>query len=262
MSNEIERLNYWCHKILPLIYDDSLSYYEVLCKVSSKLNEVIDGTNENSEEIVALKQWVEEELGRIAESTMLPAVNQIESDCAHTSVYNKPIAMIDENGQIFGDSININDIMIKPRRTANNAIACFDDNGRLVPLCFDENTPLVTLNKLMVEEYFYDQANEDCAITFGNGLKICYGTFKLENISPTQIGTTGFYRSNNTINHLFKQEFRRLPKIIISPTLGNLDNVCMVGGCTHDTTKILRVNIMTYQSATISPEFNYVAIGY
>lgn len=41
----IDKLNYWCNKILPLVYDDSLSYYEVLCKTSAKLNEVINSTN-------------------------------------------------------------------------------------------------------------------------------------------------------------------------------------------------------------------------
>ena len=41
----IDNLRYWCHKILPLVYDDSLSYYEVLCKTSAKLNEVIASTN-------------------------------------------------------------------------------------------------------------------------------------------------------------------------------------------------------------------------
>lgn len=41
----IDNLRYWCNKILPLVYDDSLSYYEVLCKTSAKLNEVIDSTN-------------------------------------------------------------------------------------------------------------------------------------------------------------------------------------------------------------------------
>ena len=41
----IDKINYWCHKILPLVYDDSLSYYEVLCKTSAKLNEVITSTN-------------------------------------------------------------------------------------------------------------------------------------------------------------------------------------------------------------------------
>lgn len=41
----IDNLKYWCNKILPLVYDDSLSYYEVLCKTSAKLNEVIKSTN-------------------------------------------------------------------------------------------------------------------------------------------------------------------------------------------------------------------------
>lgn len=41
----IDKLRYWCHKILPLVYDDSLSYYEFLCKMNAKLNEVIDSTN-------------------------------------------------------------------------------------------------------------------------------------------------------------------------------------------------------------------------
>ena len=39
--NTVSALKYWCYKILPLVYDDSLSYYEVLCKVKEKLNEVI-----------------------------------------------------------------------------------------------------------------------------------------------------------------------------------------------------------------------------
>lgn len=38
----INKLKYWCYKVLPLVYDDSLSYYELLCKVVEKLNEVID----------------------------------------------------------------------------------------------------------------------------------------------------------------------------------------------------------------------------
>ena len=35
-----------CHKILPLVYDESLSYYEVLCKLMHKVGELIDMVNE------------------------------------------------------------------------------------------------------------------------------------------------------------------------------------------------------------------------
>ena len=42
---DIKPLLFWCHKVLPLVYDDSLSYYEVLCKVVKKINEVIELCN-------------------------------------------------------------------------------------------------------------------------------------------------------------------------------------------------------------------------
>lgn len=43
--SDIKPIKFWCQKILPLVYDNSLSYYEVLCKFSSKLNEVINTLN-------------------------------------------------------------------------------------------------------------------------------------------------------------------------------------------------------------------------
>ena len=38
MFKKIDSLRFWCNKILPLVYDDSLSYYETLCKIAEKLN--------------------------------------------------------------------------------------------------------------------------------------------------------------------------------------------------------------------------------
>ena len=37
----MREFGFWCQKVLPLVYDESLSYYEVLCKVRDKLNELI-----------------------------------------------------------------------------------------------------------------------------------------------------------------------------------------------------------------------------
>lgn len=39
---KIDKVKFWCYKVLPLVYDDSLSYYELLCKVVAKLNELIE----------------------------------------------------------------------------------------------------------------------------------------------------------------------------------------------------------------------------
>lgn len=38
----LQPFRYWCHKVLPLVYDDSLSYYELLCKVVDYLNKTME----------------------------------------------------------------------------------------------------------------------------------------------------------------------------------------------------------------------------
>ena len=40
--NAPDKLRFWCNKVLPLVYDDSLSYYEVLCKVVKYINDLIE----------------------------------------------------------------------------------------------------------------------------------------------------------------------------------------------------------------------------
>ena len=41
ISPKVRPLRFWSQKVLPLVYDDSLSYYEVLGKMVSKINELI-----------------------------------------------------------------------------------------------------------------------------------------------------------------------------------------------------------------------------
>ena len=44
--NNVTPLYYWVQKVLPLVYDDSLSYYELLGKVIEKLNDLIKNNAE------------------------------------------------------------------------------------------------------------------------------------------------------------------------------------------------------------------------
>lgn len=46
MFTDVETLRYWTLKVLPLVYDDSLSYMEVQGKIVKKLNEIIKNNNE------------------------------------------------------------------------------------------------------------------------------------------------------------------------------------------------------------------------
>ena len=53
--------NIFMAKIIPLVYDDTLSYYEFLCKVLNKLNEVIGAVNTDLNQIDSLvKKYVDE----------------------------------------------------------------------------------------------------------------------------------------------------------------------------------------------------------
>lgn len=39
---QLDEFYFWCQKVIPLVYDNSLSYYEILCKVVDYLNNVIN----------------------------------------------------------------------------------------------------------------------------------------------------------------------------------------------------------------------------
>ena len=57
--NNLNNFRFWCQKVLPLVYDDSLSYYEVLCKIVKYINDIIGNEKELSDEFLELKKEVE-----------------------------------------------------------------------------------------------------------------------------------------------------------------------------------------------------------
>lgn len=50
-TDNLRHFHFWCQKTLPLVYDDSLSYYEVLAKVTRHLNELTTLVNEIGDEL-------------------------------------------------------------------------------------------------------------------------------------------------------------------------------------------------------------------
>ena len=55
LTNNTYPFKFWCAKVLPLVYDDSLSYYEVVCKIAKDLQTVIEHDLEQDEDIETLK---------------------------------------------------------------------------------------------------------------------------------------------------------------------------------------------------------------
>lgn len=110
---------FWCQKVLPLVYDDSLSYYELLCKVVHKLNELAENQNNLSEDIkqVAkdlddfknqvpgmIEQKVEEWLNNyIATKGLVNSVNGMKGDVTLTAADVGAIANV--NGSVKNNNI-------------------------------------------------------------------------------------------------------------------------------------------------------------
>lgn len=64
---KLDNFKFWCMKVLPLVYDDSLSYYEVLCKVVKYLNDMIEndkvlaeGLEELKSELNVVQKWIDD----------------------------------------------------------------------------------------------------------------------------------------------------------------------------------------------------------
>ena len=54
--NDLRPFRFWCQKVLPLVYDDELSYYEVICKCVDYINNLIENDKAISNDVEQLKQ--------------------------------------------------------------------------------------------------------------------------------------------------------------------------------------------------------------
>lgn len=64
---KILHLRYWVQHILPLVYDESLSYIELLAKVTYKVNELIENNNN-------LQEYIKEEITNYINSDLIKSV--------------------------------------------------------------------------------------------------------------------------------------------------------------------------------------------
>lgn len=60
----VQRVGAFCAKVLPLVFDNSLSYYEQICRFSHKLNECIDAINAQNLNIIEFTKMVSTEIER------------------------------------------------------------------------------------------------------------------------------------------------------------------------------------------------------
>lgn len=54
------RFRFWCQRVLPAVYDDSLSYMELVCKLKAYMTTIVNVTNNNADGLDELKEKVDE----------------------------------------------------------------------------------------------------------------------------------------------------------------------------------------------------------
>lgn len=104
----VGEFKFWCQKVLPLVYDDSLSYYEVLCKVAKKLNEVIESANTSNENV---------ELLRTAYAELMQYVNEYFANVDVPQIVENEINEMGEDGRLYDyiiSRITLSDIGAAP----------------------------------------------------------------------------------------------------------------------------------------------------
>lgn len=132
---KIDKVKFWCYKVLPLVYDDSLSYYELLCKVVSKLNELIekyasfdDMVEEIQTAIDALQKQIDEfdttYIEKLIKDKLANMIYVWISDAGYI-IYNVPESWDDI-------SFNTTGLDIQNEQLADNGHVANYEYGRLV----------------------------------------------------------------------------------------------------------------------------------
>lgn len=106
---KIENFRFWCQKVLPLVYDDSLSYYELLCKVVSYLNNVITDVNTLSDDFQVLENYVKNYFTNL---DVQEEINNKLDEMVTDGTFNTLLSGVGLLGQISLTSLNGKRILI------------------------------------------------------------------------------------------------------------------------------------------------------
>lgn len=105
--DKFPNFGYWCQRVLPTVFDESLSYYEKVCKLEYEINQLIDDYNKFGEtvttEINKFEEDVNAEIERF-ETDITNQFNQFKTDI--TSQINEFITNVTNIVNAFKDEVN------------------------------------------------------------------------------------------------------------------------------------------------------------
>lgn len=191
----VEKFKFWCQKVLPTIYDDSLSYYEAICKMATYLNATIDQVNEFQKMIDALPETIlnSEEFQKMVQDAVdgkIDALYKVVQDAldAFEKEQDAFEKQVNDSNAAFRQQVNADNASFKQQVNADNAQFKSDVNTANTQFKQEVN------NKLSGYETdnaaFKKQVNDDNA------------AFKQQ----VNTDNTQFKNEVNTSNTQFKQE--------------------------------------------------------
>lgn len=97
MSTNATKFNVpYCQKVLPLVYDESLSYYESVCKLVDKINDLVDVINNQSLEVLGeANAYTDSKLSEFNNK-----VNELEKE------FNETVKELNDNYNTFNKTVN------------------------------------------------------------------------------------------------------------------------------------------------------------
>lgn len=133
---------HWCQKVLPLVYDDSLSYYELLCKVVAQLNQMAVNMNTHEDNFgkmqeiflrlidyvndftdsVEFDQKISDKLDEMAADGTLSALVSAAMQIEHNAIRRKILPMTGTLNELMRDERETNIRVAKKTRTVVNDV--------------------------------------------------------------------------------------------------------------------------------------------
>ena len=189
MSVDMTGFRFWCQKVLPAIYDDSLSYYEVLCKLTKYVEENMQDVADVNEAVIELKNYVDNYFESLDVQTAIDNTiqelidNGTIGDIIKESVagvdYQK-IATISRIGRIL-DPWGLNDTT----RVLYSQCCCYNDNKYYV--CGNKNSEN-TEQGISVWNATGVLLNSESYTQLGHANDVCYYDGKLYIATSTACG--------------------------------------------------------------------------
>lgn len=182
---------FWCQKVLPLVYDDSLSYYELLCKVIDYLNKSMEDIKTLNKDVTALHG---------AYVKLQEYVNNYFSTLDVQEEINKKLDELVDTGKldiIFNHWIKY----VTPEQYGAVGDGVTDDTNA-IKQCFAQNKSILLTQDYLCSEQIIDNIGHD-VLGNGNIVSSCDGYIITINIDKSRLEQRKYnYRLKVTGNKL------------------------------------------------------------